>query len=156
MPWTSANFKNCSVTLRYIHRIASAPLPAPQAEIIKVYEAVEVERSERLLDCVKAGEARAARLYTNAEQILAGALRTNDLRTGVQAIRASAAALAEERQYMALRGELTGELGKDNKPTPAWAGAEIIIKRDPAPAPQLPAPAPRLLPTGQEDGRMRP
>ena len=111
-----------------------------QREVVQVHEAVEVARSERLLDCVRAGEARAERMCANAEQILAGAVRQGDLKTALLAIRTSVAASAEVREYQRFRGELCGELGKDK--APVWPDARIVITRDPAPA----EPLPRALP----------
>jgi hypothetical protein len=62
-----------------------------------------------LLDDVRHGEDRSERLYDAAEAILARALAAKDLRTALQAIRAAADVMAEGRQYLELRGDLTGE-----------------------------------------------
>jgi hypothetical protein len=45
-----------------------------------------------------------------AEDILEKAREAEDLKTAIGAIRAAADVMAERRQYMELRGELTGEL----------------------------------------------
>lgn len=105
--------------------------PHMEQDIIKVHEAVEVARSERLLDCVRAGEGRAERMYAAAEAIMVRALESQDLRTALQAIRTAGVVMAEARQYIELRGELTRELGKDRTPlTPAFPEARIIITRE--------------------------
>ena len=79
-------------------------------------QAREIARSGALLDDVRAGEQRAERLYRHAEEILAGALVDKDRRTALQAIRAAIDVMGEARGYMALRGELTGELDRDAMP----------------------------------------
>jgi hypothetical protein len=61
------------------------------------------------LEDVRNAEGRAERLYKAAEAILARALDVKDLRTALQAIRAAADVMAEGRQYLELRGDLTGE-----------------------------------------------
>jgi hypothetical protein len=75
--------------------------------------AQELARTGTLLDDVLAGEDRTEQLYQLAEEILVTALRQNDLRTALQAIRAAVSVAAEMRGYMQLRGELTSELGRD-------------------------------------------
>src|SRR5438105_965029 len=67
-----------------------------------------------LLDDVRHGEGRADRLYNAAEAILGRALEAKDLRTALQAIRAAAAVMSEGRQYLELRGDLTGEMDGRN------------------------------------------
>ena len=62
-----------------------------------------------MLEDVRNAEGRAERLYKAAEAILARALDVKDLRTALQAIRAAADVMAEGRQYLELRGDLTGE-----------------------------------------------
>jgi hypothetical protein len=78
--------------------------------LVKAHEAREVARADSLLDDVRNAEGRAERLLEVAEDILGEAREAKDLRTAIGAIRAAAHAMAERRQFMALRGELTGEL----------------------------------------------
>jgi hypothetical protein len=101
--------------------------------LVKVHDAVEVARSERLLDCVRTGEGRAERMYAAAEGIMVRALDVQDLRTALQAIRAAVDVMAEARQYMELRGELSGELGKAK--APQWPEARIVVTQGPATIP---------------------
>lgn len=99
--------------------------PHLKKELVKVYEAEEVARSERLVDRVRTGEGRAERMYAAAEGIMIKALEAEDLRTALQAIRAAVDVMAEARQYMELHGELTGEMAKQ-KPSP-WPEARIVV-----------------------------
>ena len=69
-------------------------------------------RADSLLADVRNAEGRAERLYGVAEGILEKALEAQDLKTALNAIRAGVDVMAEARQYMELRGELTGELPK--------------------------------------------
>jgi hypothetical protein len=114
--------------------------PHLRGDLVKVYDAVEVARSERLLDSVRSGEGRAERMYAAAEDIMTKALGARDLRTALQAIRAAVDVMGEARQYMELRGELSGELGK-NKP-PEWPVAQIVV------TPRIVEPP--LLPPGED------
>jgi len=59
-----------------------------------------------------------------AEDILEKAREAEDLKTAIGAIRAAAHAMAERRQFMELRGELTGEL-----PNVADAAANVTLIR---------------------------
>ncbi|HKV41232.1 MAG TPA: hypothetical protein VJX67_18650 [Blastocatellia bacterium] len=118
--------------------------PHMRRELVQVHEAVEVARSERLLDCVRAGEARAERMCANAEEILAESLRQGDMKMALLAIRTSAVASGELREYQRFRGELSGELGKAK--APFVPEARIVITREPALA--TPLSPPPLLPTG--------
>jgi len=79
------------------------------AALMRAHDAQEVRRADSLLDDVRNAEGRAERLYKAAEAILARALDVKDLRTALQAIRAAADVMAEGRQYLELRGDLTGE-----------------------------------------------
>ncbi|SRR5712691_8021712 len=78
--------------------------------LTKAQDAIEVTRADNLLSDVRNGEDRAERLYCASEAILKRALQAKDLRTALQAIRAAAMVMAEGRQYLELRGDLTGEL----------------------------------------------
>lgn len=113
-------------------------------DLVRVREAVEVARSERLLDCVRDGEGRAERMYAAAEAIMVRALESEDLRTALNAIRTAVDVMGEARQYMELRGELSGEFEKEK--APAWPEARIVITRDEDPVPELPTSSPLLLP----------
>jgi hypothetical protein len=105
--------------------------PHMRRDLVQVHEAVEVARSERLLDCVRTGEGRAERMYGAAEEIMVRALSAQDLRTALQAIRTAVDVMGEARQYMELRGELTRELGKDRMPVIPLP--QIVITREPDP-----------------------
>lgn len=84
--------------------------------IARSADAQESVRTGALLDDVRAGERRAEHLFENAEEIRIAALRNNDQRTALQAIRTGSAVLGETRGYLSLRGELTNELGRDRQP----------------------------------------
>jgi hypothetical protein len=77
---------------------------------VKAHEAREVARADSLLADVRNAEGRAERLYGVAEYILDKALEAEDLKAALNAIRAAVDVMGEARQYMELRGELTGEL----------------------------------------------
>ena len=79
------------------------------AALKRAHDSEEVRRADSLLEDVRNAEGRAERLYKAAEAILARALDVKDLRTALQAIRAAASVMAEGRQYLELRGDLTGE-----------------------------------------------
>ena len=79
------------------------------AALIRAHDSEEILRADSLLEDVRNAEGRAERLYKAAEAILARALDVKDLRTALQAIRAAADVMAEGRQYLELRGDLTGE-----------------------------------------------
>ena len=91
----------------------------------------------------------AGRLYRGCcRDVLVRALEAQDLRTALAAIRTAVDVMGEARQYMELRGELSGEMGQAK--TPEWPDARIVITPEPAPFPQQwPPPA---LPAPQ-DGR---
>src|SRR5215467_10442490 len=78
--------------------------------LVKAHEAREVARADSLLDDVRTAEGRAERLYGVAEDILEEAREAKDRKTALDAIRAAVNIMAEARQYLELRGELTGEL----------------------------------------------
>ena len=80
--------------------------------VVKAHEAQEVARAGTLLADVRSGEDRAERLYAAAEKILNQALESDDKKTALNAIKAAVDIMGEARQYMELRGELTGELSK--------------------------------------------
>jgi hypothetical protein len=91
----------------------------------------EVTRTRTLLQDVRAGEGRADRLYAHAEAILAAALKDQDRRSALQAIRAAVDVMAEARNLMQVRGELTGELQREA----TLAGLQIQIVCPSAPDP---------------------
>ncbi len=106
--------------------------------IARSTEAQEAVRTGTLLSHVKAGEGRAERLYRHAEEILTAALHDKDRRTALQAVRAAVDVMGEARSYMELRGELTGELGRDKTPPPM--SIQIICPSnsgDPATMPRI-------------------
>jgi hypothetical protein len=78
--------------------------------LVKAKAAQEVIRADNLLADVRTAEGRSERLYGAAEDILERALEVKDLKTALNAIRAAVGVMGEARQYMELRGELTGEL----------------------------------------------
>jgi hypothetical protein len=81
-------------------------------DLVKAHEAREVARADSLLADVWKAEGRAERLLEVAEDILEEAREAKDRKTAIGAIRAAADVMAERRQFMELRGELTGELSK--------------------------------------------
>jgi hypothetical protein len=81
------------------------------ADIAKARRAAEVASADKLLNRVQAAEGRAERLYSAAEQILQRALEEDSPRNALAAIKVATGIMAEARQYLELRGELTGELG---------------------------------------------
>jgi hypothetical protein len=85
----------------------------------------EILRADSLLEDVRNAEGRAERLYKAAEAILARALDVKDLRTALQAIRAAASVMAEGRQYLELRGDLTGE--SEALKAPAFPGKIQVL-----------------------------
>jgi hypothetical protein len=93
--------------------------------LIRAHNSEEILRADSLLDDVRHGEDRAERLYNAAEAILRRALAAKDLRTAIQAIRAAADVMAEGRQYLELRGDLTGEF-ESNKPQTATQKIQVI------------------------------
>jgi hypothetical protein len=76
------------------------------ADIAKARRAAEVASADKLLNRVQA-----ERLYSAAEQILQRALEEDSPRNALAAIKVATGIMAEARQYLELRGELTGELG---------------------------------------------
>jgi hypothetical protein len=82
--------------------------------LVRAKAAQEVIRADNLLADVRSAEDRSERLYGAAEVILERALEAADLETALNAIRAAVDVMGEARQYMELRGELTGELHDSN------------------------------------------
>jgi hypothetical protein len=103
--------------------------------MLKAHDAVEVARANTLLDDVRHGEGRADRLYNAAEEILARALEAKDLRTALNAIKAANGVMGEARQYLELRGDLTGEFHRRN---PALPEGQIILMSLPKSVPSRP------------------
>jgi hypothetical protein len=91
--------------LRHREHIASTLAPQTQAR--------EAVRSRTLLQDVHVSEGRVERLYTHAEAILNSALHDQDRRSALAAIRAAVDVMAEARNLMQVRGELTGELQRE-------------------------------------------
>jgi hypothetical protein len=81
-------------------------------------DAQDLPRTGALIDDVRASERRAQDLCEKAYEILTAALRDNDPRTALQAIRAVSAVMGEARGYLELRGELSNELGRDRTQAP--------------------------------------
>ena len=92
---------------------------------MKAHAAQEVARADSLLDDVRTEVGRAERLYGVAEDILEEAREAKDRKTALDAIRAAVNIMAEARQYLELRGELTGEL--PNVANPA-ANVPMIVR----------------------------
>jgi hypothetical protein len=92
---------------------------------MRAHNSEEILRADSLLEDVRNAEGRAERLYKAAEAILARALAAKDLRTALQAIRAAADVMAEGRQYLELRGDLTGEF-ELKKPQTATPKIQVI------------------------------
>jgi hypothetical protein len=112
--------------------------------IARRIEAQESVRTATLLDDVRAAERRAESLYRQAEEILTAALTDNDRPGALQAIRTAAHVMAEGRGYMGLRGQLTGETGKDRTAPPM--SIQIIC-------PSAGSSEPPRVVFGQDDGR---
>jgi len=93
-------------------------------------------------------------MYGAAEGIMVRALESQDLRTALTAIRTAVDVMGEARQYMELRGELSGELGKQAVPV---AEARIVITSEPALMGPftLPGPHRALLSLPAPDGQIR-
>ena len=77
--------------------------------LVKARDEQGVLRGDRLLNGVRTGEDRAESLYVAAETILKRALALKDLKTAIQSIRAAVDVMGEAREYLKLRGDLTGE-----------------------------------------------
>lgn len=120
-----------SKTALFRHRAHIAGTLAQQTQ------ARETKRTGTLMDDIRVGEGRAERLYAQAEAILAAALQDQDRRTALQAVRAAVDVMAEARNLMEVRGELTGELDRDR----SFASLSIQIVCPSAPDP---ANAPRI------------
>jgi hypothetical protein len=93
--------------------------------LVKAHEAREVARADSLLDDVRKAEGRAERLLEVAEDILDEAREAEDLKTAIGAIRAAAGVMAERRNFMELRGALTGEL---SNVADAPANVPVVIR----------------------------
>ncbi|MFZ5785564.1 MAG: hypothetical protein ACOY3Y_03890 [Acidobacteriota bacterium] len=72
------------------------------AAIVKAGEAANVAHGDNLLEQVRAHQARAERLYAEAEAILRRAKRDRDHDTALEAIRTAAAAVREGRGILEL------------------------------------------------------
>jgi len=106
-------------------------------DLVEAHQAVsraeQFARAVSLLADVRTAEGRAERLLEVAEDILEKAREAEDLKTAIGAIRAAAHAMAERRQFMELRGELTGEL-----PNVAGAAADVPLLIKVLSVPRLP------------------
>jgi hypothetical protein len=80
-------------------------------------------RADSLLADVRTGEGRAEPLYAVAESIFEEAREAKDRKTALNAIRAAVDVIPEARQYVELRGELTGELPRwrPGRPMSRWS-----------------------------------
>jgi hypothetical protein len=83
-----------------------------------------VTRADSLLGDIRDAETRADRLYRSAEKILELAIAAKDPKSAINAIKAAVNVMAEARQYLALRGDLTGELEQRR---PALDGVITIL-----------------------------
>lgn len=101
------------------------------AAVVKAQAAQEVIREvaapATLLTDVRAAEGRAERLYASAEEILSRAMEAKDLPTALKAIAAGVSVMAEARSYMAMRGELTGELNDRGQVPQALQSLNILM-----------------------------
>jgi hypothetical protein len=79
-------------------------------DLAKTHEAQQLVRSGTLMDGIHTAHGRSERLYASAEDILMRAMKVQDLRTALQAIRAAVDVMGEARGFLALQGEITGEL----------------------------------------------
>ena len=116
----AARFGNTSASALVRHRADHLP-----AALVRAHDSEEILRADSLLEDVRNAEGRAERLYKAAEAILARALDVKDLRTALQAIRAAADVMAEGRQYLELRGDLTGEF-ESKRPQTATQKIQVI------------------------------
>jgi hypothetical protein len=82
-------------------------------QLSKTHEAKELVRSGSLMADVAMAHDRSERLYCSAEEILERALESQDLKTALQAVRCAVDVMGEARNYLQLRGQLTGELKED-------------------------------------------
>lgn len=92
----------------------------------------QFERGPCWLTCAP-GDGRTERLYGQAEEILASALKEKDRRSALLAIRTAVSIMAEARSYLQIQGELTHELGWDRN----LAGLFIQLICPSAPSPDL-------------------
>jgi hypothetical protein len=95
-------------------------------KLVKAHEAKEILSADSLLSDVRNAEGRAERLYGAAEGILERALEAADLKTALNAIRAAVDVMGEARQYLELRGSLTGAL-RDRGQAPLAAQLTILM-----------------------------
>jgi hypothetical protein len=79
-------------------------------DLAKTHEAQQLVRAGTLMDGIHTAHGRAERLYASAEDILMRAMKVEDLRTALQAIRAAVDVMGEARGYLELEGEVTGAL----------------------------------------------
>ena len=114
----------------------------------EAHEAREVARADSLLADVRNAEDRAERLYGAAEGILERALEAEDLKTALNAIRAAVDVMGEARQYLELRGELTGELPNvaDGAANVPMVVKVLSVPRMPGVDEEIPAVLERSLP----------
>lgn len=82
------------------------------SHLAKAQEAAEVAHADTLLGQVKASRERLDTLQRAAEGILGRAVRENDLRVALDAIRTATTVAREMRGYLDLLGELEGELDR--------------------------------------------
>jgi hypothetical protein len=117
--------------------------------LVKAHEAREVARADSLLDDVRTAVGRAERLYGVAEDILDKAVEAEDLKTALNAIRAAVDVMADARQYLELRGELTGELPNVKDTAANVTLIRVLsVPRMPGVDEEIPAALQRSLPPG--------
>jgi hypothetical protein len=101
-------------------------------QLAKTHEAQELVRAGSLMADVAMGHDRSERLYCAAEDILTRAQEAKDLKTALQAIRCAVDVMGEARNYLELKGQITGELRGDS-----GSPVTVVIAM---PCAQMPAP----------------
>ena len=84
--------------------------PHLRGDLVEAHKAAGVERATSLLDDIHHSEARIEGLHGAVEMVLRRAFDAKDLKSAVAAIKAAADLLREGREYLELRGTVTGEL----------------------------------------------
>jgi hypothetical protein len=109
--------------------------------LVKAKATQEILRADTLLEDVRDAEGRSERLCRAAEGILGRALGVGDLKTALNAIRVAVDVMGEAREYMQLRGQLTGELNPEAAPVePLAFYSTFTLPRGCQTLPELPAP----------------
>jgi hypothetical protein len=66
------------------------------------------------MDEIQVARDRADFLYETAEEILREGLKSQDYRTVLNAVKAGVSVMSEARQYLELKGQITGELSEQS------------------------------------------